>query len=216
MSTESQIAANRQNAQLSTGPVSEAGRERSSQNAIKHGFTGKALFLTPEEQEPYQSHVAAYYARHQPADHRQTHLVQQLADLNWALHQMFVQQSNIMSLMSSLSALAQHEHQDPLATLDALAKATRQLSTLSIYEGRKRRAAQAIEEELATLQQAAPEPVKPQKPQQPQQLTPPPAEVGFVCSDVPAKPQPIRVAPQPGRNELCSCGSGIKYKRCCL
>jgi uncharacterized protein YecA (UPF0149 family) len=30
------------------------------------------------------------------------------------------------------------------------------------------------------------------------------------------KPQPIRVAPQPGRNELCSCGSGIKYKRCCL
>lgn len=29
-------------------------------------------------------------------------------------------------------------------------------------------------------------------------------------------PQPVRVAPQPGRNEPCSCGSGIKYKRCCI
>ena len=30
------------------------------------------------------------------------------------------------------------------------------------------------------------------------------------------KPQPIRVAPQPGRNEQCPCGSNLKYKRCCL
>jgi hypothetical protein len=29
------------------------------------------------------------------------------------------------------------------------------------------------------------------------------------------KPQPIRVAPQPGRNELCPCGSNLKFKRCC-
>jgi len=30
------------------------------------------------------------------------------------------------------------------------------------------------------------------------------------------KAQPIRVTPQPGRNEPCPCNSGIKYKRCCL
>jgi hypothetical protein len=28
--------------------------------------------------------------------------------------------------------------------------------------------------------------------------------------------QPVRVTPQPGRNETCSCGSGLKFKRCCL
>ena len=28
-------------------------------------------------------------------------------------------------------------------------------------------------------------------------------------------PQPIRVAPQPGRNTSCPCGSGVKFKRCC-
>jgi len=27
---------------------------------------------------------------------------------------------------------------------------------------------------------------------------------------------PIRVAPKPGRNEACHCGSGIKYNRCCI
>ena len=28
--------------------------------------------------------------------------------------------------------------------------------------------------------------------------------------------KPIRVTPQPGRNTVCPCGSGIKFKRCCL
>jgi hypothetical protein len=27
--------------------------------------------------------------------------------------------------------------------------------------------------------------------------------------------QPVRLAPQPGRNTQCPCGSGVKYKRCC-
>jgi uncharacterized protein YecA (UPF0149 family) len=26
---------------------------------------------------------------------------------------------------------------------------------------------------------------------------------------------PIRLAAQPGRNTLCPCGSGVKFKRCC-
>jgi SEC-C motif-containing protein len=30
------------------------------------------------------------------------------------------------------------------------------------------------------------------------------------------KPKPVRVGPKVGRNDLCPCGSGQKYKRCCL
>ncbi len=29
------------------------------------------------------------------------------------------------------------------------------------------------------------------------------------------RPEPIRVAPKPGRNDPCPCGSGRKYKKCC-
>ena len=32
----------------------------------------------------------------------------------------------------------------------------------------------------------------------------------------PSTTQPIRRAPEPGRNTLCPCKSGLKYKRCCL
>jgi SEC-C motif-containing protein len=30
------------------------------------------------------------------------------------------------------------------------------------------------------------------------------------------KPEPVRLGPRVGRNDLCPCGSGKKYKRCCL
>ncbi len=28
--------------------------------------------------------------------------------------------------------------------------------------------------------------------------------------------KPVRFNKEPGRNEVCTCGSGIKYKNCCL
>ncbi len=30
------------------------------------------------------------------------------------------------------------------------------------------------------------------------------------------KRRPIRVATKIGRNQLCPCGSGLKYKKCCI
>jgi len=39
MATDKQIAANRRNAQKSTGPKSLAGRARSSRNSLRHGLT---------------------------------------------------------------------------------------------------------------------------------------------------------------------------------
>ena len=41
-----------------------------------------------------------------------------------------------------------------------------------------------------------------------------PAKISVAAQSC-TKPQPIRVAPQPGRNETCPCGSSLKYKRCC-
>jgi hypothetical protein len=38
MASDRQIAANRKNAKKSTGPLSEAGKRRSSKNAVRHGL----------------------------------------------------------------------------------------------------------------------------------------------------------------------------------
>ena len=43
MTSAAQLEANRRNAQHSTGPRTSAGKSRSSQNAVKHGFTGRLL-----------------------------------------------------------------------------------------------------------------------------------------------------------------------------
>jgi len=45
------LAANRANAQHSTGPRSEEGKNKSSQNAWRHGICAKRLFPTPEQQD---------------------------------------------------------------------------------------------------------------------------------------------------------------------
>jgi len=51
MATERQIAANRENAQLSTGPRTDAGKAASSNNALRHGLASRGLIILPG-QEP--------------------------------------------------------------------------------------------------------------------------------------------------------------------
>jgi hypothetical protein len=47
--SEAQITANRRNSQLSTGPKTEEGKERSRRNALKHGLTGDSVVLPDDE-----------------------------------------------------------------------------------------------------------------------------------------------------------------------
>ena len=51
VSTESQIQANRENAQLSTGPKTEAGKAAAALNNTRHGLTG-AFRILPTESSP--------------------------------------------------------------------------------------------------------------------------------------------------------------------
>jgi hypothetical protein len=147
MSTNAQIDANRQNSLASTGPVTEEGKQISSQNATRHGFTGQSLILSPEETVPYEAHVKAFLAHYQPANALETNLAQQLADAHWSLHQIFVQQSNLFALMNATTVQLAAAN-DAVATAAALQPLTRSLNTLGIYEQRRRRIAAALEEQL--------------------------------------------------------------------
>jgi hypothetical protein len=53
VATDKQIRANRENAQYSTGPTSEAGKEAVSQNRTTHGLTGRFVFRSEEEIEDF-------------------------------------------------------------------------------------------------------------------------------------------------------------------
>jgi len=85
MSSVRQIAANRRNALLSTGPVTEEGKKRSRRNAIRHGLTAETVIDLLEDAEDYaafQMAVTADYDAHSAVERE---LVLRLASLLWRL-----------------------------------------------------------------------------------------------------------------------------------
>jgi hypothetical protein len=177
MATEAQIKANKENAKHSAGPTSEAGSARSSKNAITHGLTCQTVYLaTPEEAESYTAHVQHYMDRYKPVDHYHRQLVQQLADSDWGVHQVFLQQSATISLMHKLTQQLSQADPDSGALLAADARAVRKLATLTSYENRKRRTSKAILEQLEQLEEQLKETPKPNQ-------TKPRRDLGFVFPD---------------------------------
>jgi hypothetical protein len=108
-------AVNRENAQHSTGPRTEAGKQRSSLNALRHGLTARTAALPSEDQAAYEQHCRQFQDEHQPATPTETQLVQQLADTSWRLNRiplleadLFAQGSSPDTLVAALSTLGLH------------------------------------------------------------------------------------------------------------
>lgn len=55
MATENQLRANRINAMRSTGPVSDEGKRKVGENAIKHGLLSRHLFQATEDRSEFDN-----------------------------------------------------------------------------------------------------------------------------------------------------------------
>src|SRR5665213_3121703 len=173
MPTTAQIKANQQNAQHSTGPTSQAGSARSSQNAVRHGYTGQTIVLTPEEAESYAAHVAMYMEATEPIDDFHRNLVQQLADADWSAHQIFTSQTAQVSLLNTLTLQLSEAGADVASIIKLSAQCARTLATLTRYENGKRRTAKLLRAQLAEFQTQLDEQAKSNE-------TKPETEIGFV------------------------------------
>ena len=85
MSSFRQIQANRRNAQLSTGPVTEVGKRRSRQNAVRHGLTAETVISALEDAEDYAAFEMAVTADYEAQSAVERELVLRLASLLWRL-----------------------------------------------------------------------------------------------------------------------------------
>ena len=80
-----QIEANRRNAARSTGPNTEAGKNRSRRNAIRHGLCAETIVESVEDLNDYRSFEAAVIADYDARTAVERELVLRLASLLWRL-----------------------------------------------------------------------------------------------------------------------------------
>jgi hypothetical protein len=83
MATEKQIAANRQNAQKSTGPNTERGKRRSRRNAIRHGLMAETVIDVLEDAAAYKALQRAIHTDYRPKSNFELELTGRLVSLLW-------------------------------------------------------------------------------------------------------------------------------------
>ena len=83
MATPAQLAANRLNAQRSTGPRSVEGKSASRFNALKHGVDAASISLPGEDPAAYQALADAYDAQYQPETVTHRFLVDTMIRADW-------------------------------------------------------------------------------------------------------------------------------------
>ncbi len=85
MTSIKQIAANRRNSLKSTGPKTEAGKQASRCNAVRHGLTAETVIGALEDAEDYKGFEAAITADYDAQSAVERELVLRLASLLWRL-----------------------------------------------------------------------------------------------------------------------------------
>jgi hypothetical protein len=83
--SQAQINANRENAQHSTGPTSEAGKEKVSQNRRTHGLAGGAFFIQDEQLYDYTNFAASVYDEYNPQTDTEARLADSLIQHYWLM-----------------------------------------------------------------------------------------------------------------------------------
>jgi hypothetical protein len=100
MSSVRKIEANRRNACLSTGPVTEEGKRRSRQNAVRHGLTAETVIDALEDAEDYAAFEMAVTADYDAQSAVERELVLRLASLLWRLRRATAIESGLFKIQA--------------------------------------------------------------------------------------------------------------------
>jgi len=85
MTSFRQIEANRRNARLSTGPVTDKGKRKSRRNALRHGLTAETVIGALEDADDYAAFEMAVTTDYEARTAVERELVLRLASLLWRL-----------------------------------------------------------------------------------------------------------------------------------
>jgi hypothetical protein len=135
-------AINRANSQHSTGPRTEAGKQRSARNALTHGLTARTAVLPSEDPAAFEQHRRQFLEEYRPATPTETQLVHELADTGWRLNRIPLLEADVLS-----------GAQSPAPSPESPAPAVAALATLGLHSQRLSRQFHKTLEHLREIQQ---------------------------------------------------------------
>jgi hypothetical protein len=154
MLTEKQLAANRANAQLSTGPKSEEGKRRSSLNARRHNLTGQVTAMTDEDRIAHDALAAALIKSMAPEGALELQLAQRIATDSWRLNRSSAIEENIFALgLFDHSGDIVADHPEVHTALTAARTFTREAKSIGLLTLYEQRINRSLQKNLAVLQQ---------------------------------------------------------------
>src|SRR3974390_3449872 len=141
MTTEAQVAANRLNAQKSTGPRTPGGKAISARNAIKHGLLGEQIVVEGEDRNHFGFHREQMMRYLAPIGEVELTLSERLVGLSWRLQRVERLQVQGFEVLcaKALEATADEQADDKLTLGRIIVKdfaETRILDKLLMYERR--------------------------------------------------------------------------------
>ncbi len=98
MSSQQKIDSARTNGAKSHGPKTEAGRKKSSMNAVKHGLYAESVVLDMESPEEHQEMLDAYIQQFQPDGQVEFDLIEEMVAAKWRQRRLWAIESRLLRL----------------------------------------------------------------------------------------------------------------------
>jgi hypothetical protein len=195
MATEKQTAANRLNAQKSTGPRTPEGRAAVRLNGVTHGLTAETLVLRGERESDFEALFESLEAEHRTATPTEETLVADLAMATWRRRRLYNMEAGYYNMrLKELADYADKTKLDDSCRLGLVADSnSNTMALIGRQEARLERTYYRALHELQRLrkereanlalvsQSAPPEPVHAQASQE--------------TNDIPSSPDPTPVIP---------------------
>jgi hypothetical protein len=193
MATPAQIAANRRNSQLSTGPRSEAGKITSSRNSTRTGIYAQSVLIDSEDPEQLAALEQDYFDSYDPQGPVETALVVEILHSDWLLHRMASVESQLWNIATA-SVRKRDDFDESIAVACAYNRIEDRLVVIQRRVAALSRAFHRALHDLTRLQS-----LRAKRPAaEPAQPEPAPAtEIGFVPSTPTTLASPPAPGPQP-------------------
>jgi hypothetical protein len=145
------------------GPSSPEAKQRVKYNALRHGFTGQVLIMTPEEREKFDPFVKGMMTDLAPVGTHETFLANSMAEEAWRLNQIRARCANLSAVGDFDGAGDKYRPMEsPIeaagiesAVIDSVVARdqSKQLVLMSLYGQRTQRAYEKYKKELNELQE---------------------------------------------------------------